>query len=71
MLPAAIAVIAGLTGGDDVGGGVVTGGEDVGGGLVAGGGVVTGAGLVADVQAATSKLTTIIVATREREECIP
>src|SRR3972149_5060588 len=59
--PAAIAVSAELTGGDD----------DVGRGVVAGSGGVTGTGLAADAQAATSSPTTTVVATRESEKRIP
>jgi hypothetical protein len=79
-LPAATALIGGLTaGGDDVGGGVVTGGDDVEYGVAVGsdgaggpdvGGVVIWAGLVADAQAKTRRPTPIVVATRDSEERI-
>jgi hypothetical protein len=57
-------VIAGVVGGDDVGGGVVAGGND------ANDGVVIGATLGAEAQAATRRPTTIVVTTRESEERI-
>ena len=66
QLPAAIAVIWGLTvAGDGAKGGVVAGGDDVRYG------VVTGDGLGDDAQAASRSPTTIVVATGNSEGRIP
>jgi hypothetical protein len=68
--PAEIAAIAGFTCGGDVVGNWVADSEDAAGGPD-GDGDVLGAGLVADAQATTRRLTRIVAGKRESEGRIP
>jgi len=63
MLPVAVQVDSALS--SEVADGLADAEDDVGG--TDGGGVVAGDGLVVDVQATTRRLTTTVVAIRERE----